>query len=130
MPTINRSAMNTGARGLEKSLDTAREQLPDAAGRAAATLTKNAVKLIGPGVEVAGGVLVAEKTIPYTVDAAFGKDVPAFNPHLSTADRLMATGVYGIASAVAVLGIAHGSVKAVRILTEGSKKAEASSAAD
>jgi hypothetical protein len=130
MPSVNRTALNTSVRSTEKALDNAREALPDAAGRAAATLTKNAVKLIGPGVEVAGGVLVAQKTIPYTVDAAMGKDVYGFNPQFSTADRVAATGIYGVASAVALLGIAHGSVKALRILTDGNKKTEAASAAD
>ncbi len=130
MPTVNRSALNNSARSTEFALDKAREQLPDVAGRTAANLTKNAVKLIGPGVEVAGGVLVAQKTIPATFDAAMGKDVAGFNPQFSTADRVAATGVYGIASAVALLGIAHGSVKAIRILTDGAKKTEAASAAD
>ncbi len=130
MPTVNRSAFNNTARSTEKALDNAREALPDAAGRAAASLTKNAVKLIGPGVEIAGGVLVAQKTLPATFDAAMGKDVAGFNPHLSTTDRVAATGIYGVASAVALLGIAHGSVKAIRILTDGAKKTEAASAAD
>lgn len=130
MPTINRSALNSNLRATESSLDKAGDKVGEAAGDLASRALKSAGKLVKPGVEIAGSAYVASHTIPYTMDAAAGKDVPFFNPHLSGTDRIAATGVFGVASAVAVLGVAHGAVKAIRILSDDAAKTAAASAAD
>lgn len=130
MPSINRSALNSNLRATEAGLDKAGEKLGEKAGEFAGRLVSNAGKLVKPGVEIAGSALVLQHTAPYTADAIAGKDVPGFNPQFSTVDRTAAIGVYGLASAVAVVGIAHGTVKAMRILSDDAKKCEGASAAD
>jgi hypothetical protein len=130
MPTINRSALSNNLRGAENSLAKAEEKMGEAAGELAASAVRTGAKLVVPGVAFAGSAWVGSKTLPATVDAAMGKDVAGFIPHLSTSDRILATGVYGLATAAAAFGIAKSTAAAVRIIAEGSKKTEAASSAD
>jgi hypothetical protein len=119
MPTGN---VSNNLQGLANQWQKVYEKTPDVAAKATSEIVKSGIKLVGPGVEIAGGVWAAEKSVENLAKIIGGQDVPGFKASTSNTDAVLGGIVYSVAGMVAAGMTIHGAIRAAAIVADALEK--------